>query len=291
MLKTSIVIPNWNGRDKLIKNLPKVLKVEKVHEVIVVDDYSTDDSVRVMEERFPEVKLIKRSKNGGFSSAVNTGVAAATGDLVFSLNTDAVPSKDCVEKALKCFDDPQVFSVSCNVGGNWSWAKFENGYIWHYMASGDQPDQHQTLWSSGGSGIFRREVWNKLGGFDESFNPFYEEDTDLGYRATKRGYINLWRKDCHVEHYKEPGVISENFSKKTINETAQRNQLMLIWKNLTSDTLLRSHIWVLLKMLIAHPKYSRIFLRALIKLPKVLDARAAEKKHLKISDEQIFAKY
>src|SRR5206468_7818529 len=68
---------------------------------------------------------------------------------------------------------------------------------------------------------------DKLGGFDELFNPFYEEDVDLGYRARKRGFINIFEPKSKVEHYKEKGVISLNFSQTLIAKTAQRNQLQL----------------------------------------------------------------
>lgn len=289
-MKTSIVIINWNGQKKLEKYLPEILKVKEVDEFIVTDDRSTDESISYVEQNFPEIKLIKRSQNGGFSANANSGVKAASGDLVFLLNPDAVPEVDCVIKAKSYFKNEKTFSVGCNTGGNWSWAKFEKGYFWHYMSE-DKVETHQTLWARGGSGIFRKSIWEKLGGMDELFNPFYEEDTDLGYRATKRGFINIWAKDCLVKLPQEKGVIESNFSTQKFSSVAQRNQLLFIWKNITSEELIGLHQTALLKMLLTKPKYWAVFLAAIICLPDLLKKRKMERSEQKLTDEQILNLY
>lgn len=298
-MKVSIVIPNWNGVEKLKKNLPRVLKVRGVDEVIVSDDASTDGSVELLKSQFPQVKLVVREKNGGFASNVNTGVKASSGELAFLLNTDTVPEEDCLRAILPHFKDPKVFSVGPSTGGSWSWAKFKNGFFWHYMTPASQGQAlrmrtgraHQTLWVSGGSGVFRRSIWDKLGGLDEIYNPFYEEDVDLGYRAIKRGYINSFEPNSYVEHYKQTGVITQHFSQQTISQIAQRNQLLFIWKNITSVKLIRQHQTALIKILLIHPKYWAVFLKALTHLPAVLQKRGIEKKEAILTDEEILAKF
>src|SRR5512141_81221 len=112
-MKVSIVIPNWNGRERLEENLPAVMEVEGVSEVIVVDDKSSDDSVSFIEQNFPKVKLVKKQKNSGFSGTVNLGVKEALGDLVFLLNSDTKPEKDCLKYVKPHFENPRVFSVGC----------------------------------------------------------------------------------------------------------------------------------------------------------------------------------
>jgi GT2 family glycosyltransferase len=289
-MTVSIVIPNWNGADKLRRNLPKVLKVDGVDEVIVSDDASTDNSLEIIRNEFPQVKLAIRERNGGFSSNVNTGVRVAKGDLVFLLNSDAVPEADCLTKILPHFKDLKVFSVGLNAGGGWTKATFKNGYFWHSQAGSKEIDlsnAHQTLWVSGGSGVFRKSIWEELKGLDELFNPFYEEDTDLGYRATKRGYINLWEPRAHVEHYQEPGVIATHFKKSKVQKTAERNHLIFIWKNITSEKLINEHKRALVKILITHPKYWLTFLPAAKNLPEILKKREIEKKEQKNTDEEI----
>lgn len=290
-MKVSIVIPNWNGAEKLKKNLPHVFKVKGVDEVIVSDDASTDESVEIIEKEFPEVRLIRRERNNGFSSNVNTGVKASRGDLIFLVNSDVLPDSDCVSAAVHHFKNPKVFSVGLNSGGSWSWAEFTDGYFWHWVCTDIPGKVHQTLWVSGGNGIFRRSIWDELGGLDEIFNPFYEEDVDLGYRAVKRGYINLWEPKSIVQHYKGSGVISMHFSKSQVASVAQRNQLIFIWKNITSKKLITDHQKALLKRLVIHPRYWSVFASSLIRLNKILPKRALEERDAKVSDEGIFSKF
>lgn len=295
-MKISIIIPNWNGAEKLRKHMPDVLaaaKFSEIDEVIVSDDASTDNSVEILENEFPEVRVVVRGKNGGFASNVNFGVKHATGDLIVLLNTDASPHKDFLKFVLPHFKESQVFSVGCNVGGVWAVAKFEKGFFWHNQANispADAKDPHLTLWASGGSSILRKSIWDELQGFDSLFDPFYEEDLDLGYRATKRGYINIWEPRSKVTHYQEKGVIAKNFSSNKILRVAERNQLIFIWKNITSDKMIKAHILSLAKMLLIHPKYWLIFLSALVKLPRILKKREKEK-YTKLTDEQVLAKF
>ena len=150
---------------------------------------------------------------------------------------------------------------------------------------------HQTLWSSGGSMVFRKKIWDELGGFDQLFNPFYEEDVDLGYRATKRGYINIFEPESKVEHYKETGVIAQNYSKSEVAKTAQRNQLLLIWKNITDLEMIREHQMALVKMLLTHPKYWEVYLKALQKKSAILEKRKIEQKFTKLTDKEILERY
>ena len=77
-MEVSIVIPNYNGKELIEKNLPHVLKAKKypgnnIKEIIIVDDGSYDDSVNFIKKSFPEIRLIVHKKNRGFYCAVNTG--------------------------------------------------------------------------------------------------------------------------------------------------------------------------------------------------------------------------
>lgn len=101
----SIVITNYNGAHLLKKNLPKVLslleKSKLEHEIIVVDDHSTDDSLTVLTtlsrgglvNGSNRLQVISKEKNEGFASTVDMGIRAAKGEYVFTLKTDTVPEK------------------------------------------------------------------------------------------------------------------------------------------------------------------------------------------------------
>src|ERR1035437_5274859 len=121
-MNISIVIPNYNGENLLKVNLEKVLKEVSSYqlgkvEIIVVDDKSTDDSVKFINE-FKDSKangliLVENKKNLGFAPTVNKGVKAATGEIVILLNTDVYPKDDFLEPLLKHFSEKQVFAVGC----------------------------------------------------------------------------------------------------------------------------------------------------------------------------------
>ena len=74
-----------------------------------------------------------------------------------------------------------------------------------------------------------------------------------------------------------------------MEKTAQRNQLIFIWKNITSEKLFTEHKKVLVKMLVRHPKYWSIFLAAFKKLPEIKKRREIEKREAKLSDEEVFS--
>lgn len=296
-MKISIVIPNWNGSELLTKNLPKVITAKKngknkITEIIVVDDFSTDDSITNLQNNFPEVRLVRQSENRGFSSTVNLGVKLAKGDLVCLLNTDVIPSISFLEKAILHFKDNSVFAVGLHEKGYGpSTAEFKNGYMEH-KNFGEINYVKESLWASGGSAVFSKRIWRELKGLDESlYSPFYWEDVDLGYRAQKRGYRILWEPDSLVIHKHESVINNDNFRKKYLEIIKERNVLLFTWKNINSNTYFKQHMLSVLKRAIAHPGYFRVILEALKKRELVLKRRKREKLDAKLSDEAVFSKF
>ncbi len=292
----SIIIPNWNGEDLLEKNLPKVLrayenKKNSIAEIIIVDDGSSDDSVVFLKRNYAgRVKVVVHKINRGFSSAINTGVRTATSGLVCLLNSDVIPEKDFLERVLPHFEDERVFAVSLHEEGYGSAkGKFVDGFIGHEgLPAGEETVE--SFWANGGSGVFRRSIWMELKGMDEVLlSPFYWEDIDLSYRAHKRGYKVLWEPNAYVSHEHESSI--KKLSPAFVARIRERNQLLFIWKNLTSRRLFRKHINGLFNRIIKHPGYVRILFMALSKFGMVRKLRAKEKREAKISDEAIFAMF
>jgi len=295
MKTVSVVIPSLNGEKILEKNLPFLIAAKKnprnqIIEIIIVDDGSLDGTVNFLKKNYPEVKLFKHKINRGFSASVNTGARAANGDLMLLMNIDVIPSVDFLEPVFKHFEDKNVFAVSLHEKG-YGWAKgiFSGGYIELGMGE-ENAKPHASFYVSGGSGIFRRDLWMELGGMDEKLlSPFYWEDIDLCYRAEKRGYTNLWESDSQVTHNHESTI--SKFPKKYVQRVRERNQLLVIWKNIHSPVLIRKHIVGLIKRILRHPGYLRIVLMALGRLGIVLRERKKEIKLSKVSDEAIFSRF
>lgn len=299
-MKISIVIPNYNGEVLLKKNLPKVLEAvqtysdEKV-EIIVVDDCSKDRSVSSIKYYVSSIKnkdidfkIIQNDRNLGFASTVNRGVEEANGDMIVLLNTDVAPERSFLEPLIKHFSDPNVFAVGCldksidppaGEAGKGKvilrgrgLGKFERGFLVHSRGEVDKTD---TLWVSGGSGAFRKSIWEKLGGFDPLYNPFYYEDIDLSYRALKSGYKILFEPKSIVVHEHERGAIKSHYSSLKIRSIAYRNQFIFVWKNITDlDQQLFHVLWLpyhFLRAFLRRDWYFFLgFSLAFIKLPAVI---------------------
>lgn len=294
-MKVSIVIPNYNGRQLLGSNLPLVYEAKEkkennIKEIIIVDDASTDESVSFIKNNFPDIRLVKHTQNRGFPASVNTGVRSAKNGLVVLLNSDVKPNADFLVSSLKHFTDDNVFAVSFHEKGyGYAKGRFKDGFIVHGPGK-EVGKTSNTFWANGGSAIFRRSLWVKLGGMDEKlFSPFYWEDVDLSYRAAKRGYKILWEPRSKVVH-KHESTISK-ISKKRRSRIQQRNQLLFIWKNLTSSRMFKKHLSGLARYTLRHPGYLIILISAFLKIPNTLKARKKEKKECKVSDEAIFASF
>jgi len=291
--KISVVIPNYNGIDLLKKNLQSIISSTRDFapdaEFIVADDASTDESVAYLKS-IPGVRTIKLTKHRGFSSTINSGIKMSKGDFLVLLNNDVIPEKGYLGKPIKHFENKNVFAVSFHERGyGWARGYYKDGFVNHEGVLGTDK-VHESFWVNGGSGVFRKKYLKELGYFDEKlFSPFYWEDIDLSYRAMKRGLKVLWEPDSYVVHNHES--TTGKISKRTRNFIVERNQLLFIWKNITSPILFRKHMVGLFARIARHPMYLRIVLAALLKIGVVKSKRKVEKKEADVSDEAIFLRF
>lgn len=302
--KISVVIPSYNGKNLLSKNLPLVLKNCPGCEIIVVDDASTDGSASFVKENFKNVKLIEQTVNIGFANAVNTGVENASGDLVLLLNSDVSPRPNFLERAIKHFekDKDKLFAVGLAdyshegdkfvVRGRGG-AKFRKGFLSHFKA---ESKPGETLWVSGGSSLVDKNKFLELGGFDPVYAPFYWEDIDLCWRAQKSDYICLFEPESHVDHFHEEGAIKKNYSKFFIKTISYRNQFIFVWKNISDTIYLLGHIlWLpyhFAKSLITLDIAFIVgFFWALSKIPHLIFNDQLQTTNYQLSDREVLNKF
>ncbi len=297
-MRVSIVIPNWNGVHLMKKHLVRVIAAAPGAEVIVADDKSSDGSVDYLKKNFPKVKVIEKTKREGFAANVNAGAARATSDIIVLLNTDVEPEPGFLKPLLSHFDDQSVFAVGCleksaektgMVLRGRGLARWVKGYFIHARGEVDKTD---TAWVSGGSGAFRKSMWDALGGMDTLYNPFYWEDIDLSYRARKAGWKTLFEPKSIVHHYHEEGKIKREYSPSDVKRIAYRNQFIFIWKNVTDLGILFTHaIWTPMRLLKALLFGDFLMLEgymlALTKLPRIFVRRLQQKKLYGIGDPQL----
>lgn len=261
-MKISVIITNWNGLAILQKNLETIIKNSpEANEIILADDASQDESIifaKKIQIKYPKLKIINHKNNLGFGENSNDAVNQSTGELIVLLNNDILPHPKYISNTLKHFSDPNIFGVGFAELGHENWANFfwENGYLQHQPGSSDIKHTHISGWVSGGSSIVRKNLFQKLGGFDPVYKPFYGEDLDLGYRAWKSGYTLLWEPKSLVEHHHETTM--SKFSLSFLNYVKERNRLLNTWRNITDPDLLIQNKLALIGRILSGPNYIKI---------------------------------
>lgn len=305
-MKVSIIIPNYNGEKLLQENIPKVIQSLELYknqskdntEIIVVDDCSDDQSVLVVKQLFPEVIVLQNEKNLGFALTVNRGAKKANGDIVVLLNSDVAPEKDFLVSLIPHFQDEKVFAVGCmdkSIEGNKIVLRGRGIGYWYrgfFMHARGEVDKTNTLWVNGGSGAFRKSLWEKLGGFDPLYKPFYWEDIDLSYRALKSGYKLIFEPKSIVIHRHAEGAIKKHHSSFQIKTVAYKNQFIFVWKNITDLDFQFSHIvWLpyhFIKAVIAfNTPFFIGFFKAFLLLPNIIQASFSVQKLFIVKDETV----
>ena len=244
----SIIIPNFNGATLLQNNLPSVLDALECYpgggRVIVVDDGSGDDSLHVVGQHFPQVRLEKHATNLGFAEAIHSGVRVAESDALIFLNSDVRPERDFIAPLIRCLREDGVFSVQSAIreeAGNihpycLTRFRFRLGVLKRLktLDLGNQP--WWCLYASGGSMAVDKARFNALGGFLPIFKPFYWEDFDLGVRAWRRGWKTLLEPTSVVLH-QDRGSIQDNVKRQRVRRALQRNKLLAEWIHFPASTL------------------------------------------------------
>jgi len=306
-LRASLIISTWNGRHLLEMCLPSVLRaVERdggPHEVIVVDDGSTDDTVDFLRHSFPQVRLVALKRNLRFAGANNAAARLAQGDVLVFLNNDMLVEPDFLAPLLRHFSDPSVFAVTARIempprrvrGGlvqetGLVRARFERGlFVLHH----EQPASDQAvpvIYAGGGSSAWRRDRFFALGGFDLLFRPFYFEDLDVSYRGQKAGWRVLFEPASRVFHQHRQTNSPRNFPAGYVDLMFDKNSLLFVWKVLTDQGLLAAHfrgLWRSLMHTRAHPRLASAFLRAALQLPELLVKRRRARAGSVLSDHDV----
>ena len=215
MPRISVIILNWNGR-KIIGNCLKSVFQQAVppHEVIVVDNGSTDGSQEFVKTRFRQARLVELKANKGFAEGNNQGIRKASSDWVFVLNNDAVLDKDCLKKIgheilkdKKTGDSEKVGMYSTNMVYMDTNRVDSLGLAISKLGLShdikEESNIHKLKGPCGGAAIYSRKMLESLkdanGYYDRDFF-IYFEDADLAWRASREGWKCRLAKDAIVHH-------------------------------------------------------------------------------------------
>lgn len=301
-IEVTLLIVTWNGRHHLERHVASVLEAAQrsryACEVLVVDNGSTDGTRAWLRERYPEIRLLALECNKGFGGGNNRGAQAACGKWLVFLNNDVRVEPNFLDPLLKHFESPDVFAVGARLEALEGF-RCETGLTRGMFRYGLFTMEHNrdtydiavsSLYPSGSAMAVDREKFLTLGGFDELFAPFYWEDTDLGYRAWKRGWRVLFEPRS-IAYHTHRGTI-RNYPTRFINLICERNRWLFTWKDLIDQTLWLKHfVWLpvrLMKALVTGQWGTLVaFGWACGRLPQVQRARVKEQMWIRRSDAQV----
>ena len=241
-MELSIIIVNYNTKLLLEQCIDSIKKATREinTEIIVVDNNSTDGSKEYLPAKITGVKFIFNDKNTGFAKACNQGFKNSSGKYVLFLNPDTILPETCLTDCISFFEihpdagavgvrmlDGQgkflkeskrglpspatsfykLFGLASIFPGSKTFAKYYQGHL-------PEKENNPVEVLSGAFMMIRREVFEKIGGFDEDFF-MYGEDIDLGIRITRSGYKNYYLGSISVTHLKGG---STTYNKKHIED-------------------------------------------------------------------------
>lgn len=254
--KIAVVILNWNGRDMMRRFLPSVVKNSQPEGcVIVADNGSTDGSLQMLTEEFPEVLQLPLPKNYGFAEGYNQALKQIDAPYYLLLNSDvevpehwltpllaymeAHPETAACQPKLLSQKDKTMFEYAGGAGG------FIDAYGYPFcrgrIFTDVEQDQGQydtirpLLWATGAALMVRREDWQTSGGLDGRFFAHMEE-IDLCWRLRARGRGIVCVPESKAFHVGGGTLDAGNPRKTFLNF---RNNLLMLYKNLPEDELNR----------------------------------------------------
>lgn len=252
-MKIAVVILNWNGAQLLEQFLPKIIQFSPEATIYVADNASTDNSINVLKNSFPEVEIIINQQNYGFAKGYNEALKKVNADVFALVNSDIEVTPDWLKPIIKTFQtekntaiiqpkildykDKSKFEYAGAAGGfidAYGFA-FCRGRIFDTVEEdfNQYNDVVEIFWASGACFFIRSEIYNELKGFDDTFFA-HQEEIDLCWRAFNKNYTIKYIPNSVVYHIGGATLQHGNPKKTFLNF---RNSLFMLTKNLPKNKL------------------------------------------------------
>ena len=254
MEKLAIVILNWNGKQMLQTYLPRVLACSRDEAVVyVADNASTDDSLAMLNEKFPEVRQIVLDKNWGFADGYNKALARVDAEYYVLLNSDVEVTPGWLKPLVSFMDaHPEVGACQPKLLSVADKSKFEyagacGGFLDRYgypycrgrvfdtveQDNGQYDDIHEVLWTTGACMMVRSKDYWVVNGLDGRFFA-HNEEIDMCWRMRMMGRQLFCIPQSKVYHV-GGGTLPKGSPMKTYLNF--RNNLTMLYKNLPEKEL------------------------------------------------------
>lgn len=236
--KLSVIIVNYNSRDFILTCIQSVIdNIQVSHQIIIVDNHSTDDSVELIKSEFPQIRIIENKKNIGFAAANNQAFHAVDGDYILLLNPDA-RMETTISETLSYMDkNPVVGALGCKLvypNGNLqysiglehhparlilSWFGLGRILPWDLLRRVQTHNKwyaftHEVDWVSGAFLLTRKKTWRTAGGLNEKYF-MYMEDVDFCRKVRDNGEKVVFYSHMVAVH--DEGMGRKWLGRKTLN--------------------------------------------------------------------------
>ena len=247
MNNCSIIIPHYNGEEILLRCLKSLYEhTPENHEIIVIDNASSDNSVKIIEKQFTKINLIKNKTNLGYAEACNIGAREAKNDYLIFLNNDTKVTENWIIPLINTLNDKNISSVqpkikNLNQPDYFDYAGASGGYmdIFCYpfcrgrIFKTVEKDHHQyeseteVFWASGTAFATKKEIFIDSGMFDLTFFAHMEE-IDYHWRCQMMGYKIMVNPSSTIYHEGAQTLSYESSKKTYLNH---RNSLITFFSN------------------------------------------------------------
>lgn len=321
----SVVIVNWNGEKYLDKCIKSIFnqKYSEI-EVILIDNGSTDNSIKIVEEGFGNKVKIIRNENTGYAGGANKGIEHSNGEYIIIANPDIVFGINYIVRNIRKleendqfaaatgkllkydFDNDEIINVIDSAGISLNHARQGSDIGQNEADIGQYEESRRVFGVCGAASVFKREALEKIKIKDEYFdNDFfaYKEDIDICWRLNLYGYECIYVHDAIAYHGRgmnsSKGIINTIKNRKTQSEFLKgisfRNHFWMIMKNEMDYSYRRDRIKIYidyLKYIIFFILFDRGCLKYIndIKTKKevMLSKRKIILKNTKLSDEEVY---
>lgn len=323
--KVSVAIVNWNGEKYLEKCINSLLKSNYSNlEIIVIDNGSTDSSVKIIKDNFKDKVILVENENVGYAGGANTGVEKSTGDYVLIANPDIIFGENYIGTLVKALEDDEKNAAA---SGKLLKYDFDNDKIINVIDSAGitlnhkrqgydrgqneedcgQYDRNERVFAvCGAAPLFKKSALEKIKIDNEYFdNDFfaYKEDIDLCWRLNLYGYKCIYIHDAISYHGRgmnsSKGIINTISNRRKQSEFLKgisfRNHYLMIMKNETTYSYKKDRIGIFIDLM----KYLVFFLFFDFKCfkyikqikankEKILKKREVIMKNVVLNDEEIY---
>lgn len=250
--KVSIIILNWNGKKWLEQFLPSVSATTySNHEIILVDNGSTDDSIAFTKSNFPNIRIIALDKNYGFTLGNNLALPHIDSPYYVLLNSDVEVTPNWLEPLVeKMESDEKIAAIQPKIRKfaqktHFEYAGAAGGYLDKFAYpfcrgrvfdtleedKGQYEDAQEIFWATGACCMVRKKVSDEMGLFEPSFFAHMEE-IDFCWRAKNWGY-KIYCEPKSIVYHVGGGTLPQGNPRKTFLNI--HNSLAMMYRNLPAN--------------------------------------------------------